>query len=83
MNYESLFQLSSQILAIWMTIQFSQQEVCSLVNFSTSKCLWHAKTVYSCKKEMWPIKVESYLKDKCMEWLTARGDIWIQPRFKY
>jgi len=24
---------------------------------------------------MWPSKVESYLKDKCMVWLTTRGNI--------
>jgi len=29
----------------------------------------------SCKKEVRPSKVESYLKDECMVWLTTRGDI--------
>jgi len=37
----------------------------------------------SCKKEVWPSKVESYLKDECMVWLTTRGDIWMWPRHKY
>jgi len=37
----------------------------------------------SCKKEVQPSKVESYLKDECMVWLTARDDIWMQPRLKY
>jgi len=37
----------------------------------------------SCKKEAWPSKVESYLKDEYMVWLTTRGDIWMQPRLKY
>jgi len=37
----------------------------------------------SCKKEAQPSKVESYLKDECMVWLTTRGDIWMQPRLKY
>jgi len=26
----------------------------------------------SCKKEVWSSKVESYLKDECMVWLTTR-----------
>jgi len=34
----------------------------------------------SCEKEAQPRKVESYLKDECMEWLTKRGDIWMWPR---
>jgi len=37
----------------------------------------------SCKKEALPSKVETYLKDECMVWLTARGDIWMWPRLKY
>jgi len=37
----------------------------------------------SCKKETWPSKVESFLKDECMVWLTTRDDIWMQPRVKY
>jgi len=28
----------------------------------------------SCKKEARPSKVESYLKDECMVWLTTRND---------
>jgi len=42
-----------------------------------------------CKKEVRPSKVESYLKmnawlkDECMVWLTTRGDIWMRPRLKY
>jgi len=30
-----------------------------------------------------PSKVESYLKDECMVWLTTRGDTWMWPRLKY
>jgi len=39
----------------------------------------------SCKKEAraQPSKVESYMKDGCMEWLTTQGDIWMRPRLKY
>jgi len=44
--------------------------------YSSTKCvIWHAKTVYGYKKEARPSKVESYLKDECMEWLITRGDI--------
>jgi len=37
----------------------------------------------SCKKEAWPSKVESYLKDEFIELLTTRVDIWIQSRLTY
>jgi len=42
----------------------------------------HAKQP-SCIKEVWPSKVELYMKDECMVWLTTRGDIQMQPRLKY
>jgi len=52
--------------------------------YSPTKCvIWHAKTAYSCKKEVRPSKVESYLKDECMKWLTTRGGIWMQSKLKY
>jgi len=35
------------------------------------------------KKATQPSKVELYLKDEYIEWLTTRGDIWMQPRLKY
>jgi len=34
----------------------------------------------SYKKEVWPSKVESYLKDECMVWLATGDDIWMWPR---
>jgi len=34
-------------------------------------------------KKAQPSKVETYLKDECMVWLTTRDDIWMQPRLKY
>jgi len=37
----------------------------------------------SCKKEARPSKVESYLKDECMVWLTTTGDIWMRLKLKY
>jgi len=51
--------------------------------YSPTKCMiWHAKQPIAVKIAQ-PSKIESHLKDECMEWLTTRGDIWMQPRLKY
>jgi len=41
------------------------------------------KNSLAVKKEAQSSKVESYLKDECMVWLTTKGDIWMRPRLKY